>query len=250
MTNESAREAARKKDGKFGEQAHAEPDLKLGGTKPAPAADRERYVAAAALVQEACPDGAVSGMFGEYDPDKGTDGMILQVDGRNMIVWHAGTDHPKVAYGDDEADAWSFTYERPENDDKTATEILAETIGGARHDAACQEAWRGSPDTFQFRGDTSVEDFGVRFVDGDRVIALDINRDGVWFELTQKDDGDVRVFVHDEELPDTQLDALASDFDEDHAEGTGPARFKEMMQAAADRASSDPGYSPRITGRE
>lgn len=101
-------------------------------------------------------------------------------------------------------------------------------------------------------GDSNVRDFGVRYANnGDRIIAVDIDKDGRHWELIQRGDSDVYVFVSGTEvsLPHIQLDALAYEFDEDHIEGTGDIRWKSMMKDAAERAAKEPGYNRRGINR-
>ncbi|WP_185982279.1 hypothetical protein [Arthrobacter sp. KBS0703] len=80
---------------------------------------------------------------------------------------------------------------------------------------------------------------------------MDIDKDGRHWELIQRGDSDVYVFVSGTEvsLPHIQLDALAYEFDEDHIEGTGDIRWKSMMKDAAERAAKEPGYNPRGINR-
>jgi hypothetical protein len=176
------------------------------------------------------------------------------VDGRNMLLRHAGTTSPQIEYGDDEDDAWTFRMEAGDGAGKTEHEILADLVTSARHDAACQEAWRRDPsgETFQYGENVNVNDFGVRFAeDGTRIITVDIVNDGRHWELVQRGTDNVKVFISGEEapLPHIALDTLAFEFDEDHSEGMGDITWKVMMKDAADRAAKDPGYNPRGISR-
>lgn len=254
--------------GQFAPETHAEPHMTLC-THEGPGLtvhdgaehnvswdtpeDQARYLEAAAFMEEAGIEGTVSPLYTKYRPEDGLDGLILQTDGRNMTVHHAGTMQPSIGYGDDEDDAWTFRMEAGDGTGKNEHEVLADLVASARHDAACQEAWRGDEDAFQYGDDAEVKDFGVRFdKDGTRIITLDINRDGRYYELIQRGNDDVEVFLEGDKplpLPFVQLDALAYEFDEDHIEGTGDILFKGMMRDAADRAAQDPGYNPRGVNR-
>lgn len=59
-----------------------------------------------------------------------------------MILRHAGSKSPQIEYGDDEDGIWTFRSEPGNTALKTEHEILSDLVAGARHDAACQEAWR------------------------------------------------------------------------------------------------------------
>jgi hypothetical protein len=216
--------------------------------------DGARYQEAAAFMEESGIEGTVQPLFTQFRPEHGTDSVILQTDGRNMIVRQVGTMSPSVEYGDDIDDAWTFRSEAGDGTGKTEYEVLADVVTSARHDAACQEAWRRDPEgtTFQYGDGANVRDFGVRYdADGTRIITVDIDNGGRDWELIQKGKDDVKVFVSGTELslPHIQLDALANEFDEDHDEGTGDIRWKFMMQEAADRAEKEPGYNPRGLNR-
>lgn len=98
----------------------------------------------------------------------------------------------------------------------------------------------------------NVKDFGVRYAeDGTRIITVDVEKDGRYWELVQRGNDDVEVSLEGQplRLPFIQLDVLAYDFDEDHDEGTGDIRWKAMMKDAADRAAKEPGYNPRGINR-
>ncbi|HEX9227464.1 MAG TPA: hypothetical protein VF885_12550 [Arthrobacter sp.] len=214
--------------------------------------DQLRYQEAAAFLEESGIEGKVSPLFTQYRPDEGLDAVILQTDGRNMILRHAGTMSPQVEYGDDEDDAWTFRMEAGDGAGKTEHEVLADVVASARHDAACQEAWRGHEDTFQYGDEANVRDFGVRYDSaGTRIITVDIDNAGRQWELVQKGDDDVKVFISGSEvpLPHIQLDALAHEFDEDHEDGMGDILWKGMMRDAADRAAKESGYNPRGINR-
>jgi hypothetical protein len=216
--------------------------------------DKARYEAAAAFIAETGIEGSVEPLFTQYRPEQGLDTVILTVDGRNMVLRHAGTKSPQIEYGDDEDGDWTFRSEHGNPALKTEYEILSELVAGARHDAACQEAWRFDPSgkTFQHGATVSVNDFGVRFhEDGTRIVTVDLGRDRQEWELVQRGDDDVKVIISGQEghFPLTLLDALASEFDEDHVDGTGGLRWKDMMMAAADRAANEPGYNPRGVNR-
>jgi hypothetical protein len=256
--------------GQFAPDVHTEPGVTI--TAPSPAAltvqdgpehsitwdtpeDQTRFRSAAAFMEEAGIEGTVTPLYTKYRSEDGLDAVILQVDGRNMTVHGPGTRHPEIGYGDDENDAWTFRMESGDGAGKNEHEILADLVAGARHDAACQEAWRGSADTFEYGEDAEVNDFGVRYAgDGARIISLTASRGRQYYELSQRGDDDLRLFVdNDTALSSAEaaikLDALAKDFDEDHTSGTGYGRFRDMMRAAADRAAQDPGYSPRGINR-
>jgi hypothetical protein len=216
--------------------------------------DKERFEEAAAFIAECDIEGTVTPLFTQYRPEEGLDTVILKVDGRNMLLRHAGTTSPQIEYGDDEDDAWTFRMEAGDGAGKTEHEILADLVTSARHDAACQEAWRRDPsgETFQYGENVNVNDFGVRFAeDGTRIITLDIVNDGRHWELVQRGTDNVKVFISGEEapLPHIALDTLAFEFDEDHSEGMGDITWKVMMKDAADRAAKDPGYNPRGISR-
>ena len=216
--------------------------------------DEERFNQAAQFMAEADIEGKVSPLFTQYRPTDGLDTVLLEVDGRNMLVRHAGTMSPEVEYGDDEDDAWTFRSEPGDTSNKTEYEILADLVAGARHDAACQEAWRRDPwgERYHRGEDATVNDFGVRFAeDGTRIITVDIDNDGRHCELVQRGEEDVKVFISGEPAVEAQdeLDALAAAFDDFHVEGNGPARWKTMMMAAADKAAEDPGWNPRGVNR-
>lgn len=247
--------------GQFAPSAHAEADLALHDVSPVSGycpqqditwdtpEDRGRFREAAQFLTDSDVEGSVVPLYTQYRPEDGTDGLILQVDGRNMTVHHAGTMNPYVAYGDDENDSWTFRMEAGDGVGKTEHEVLADVITRSRHDAACQEAWRSGEDAFEYGIEYGVQDFGVRYVGDDRIISLSLDWEGRGCELTLRGDGDVQVHYDGADspvpLPHIQLDAIALDFDEDHDEGTGDIRFKAMMQDAADRAAVQPGYSPR-----
>jgi hypothetical protein len=122
-------------------------------------------------------------------------------------------------------------------------------MASARHDAACQVAWRRDPsgETFQYGDEVDFKDFvGVRYAEnGTRIITVDVEKDGRYWELVQHGNHDVEVFLEGKPLPFIQLDALAYDFDDEHIEGTGDIRWKCMMKDAAERAAKEPGYNPR-----
>lgn len=126
-------------------------------------------------------------------------------------------------------------------------------VASARHDVACQEAWRHDPrGTFQHGDKADVRDLGAHYAeDGTRIITLDIEKDGRFSELVQRGKEEVEVFLEGKPvpLPFIQLDVLAYDFDEDHIEGTGDILWKGMMKSAADRAAKEPGYNPRGINR-
>lgn len=252
--------------GQFAPDTHAEPDVTI--TEPAPSGlilqdkvehgilfdtpeDHSRFREAAAFMDEAGIEGIVQPLYTKYRTDDGLDALILTVDGRHMTVHHAGTRHPEIGYGDDENDAWTFRMEAGDGSGKNEHEILADLVASARHDAACQEAWRGSPGAFEYGLSGEINDFGVRYsAEGERIISLTASHDGQYVELSQKGDGEIRVFVdNDTALSPAEaavkLDVLARDFDLDHVPGTGHTRFQDMMRAAADRAAEDPGYNPR-----
>lgn len=248
--------------GQFAAAAHGEPDLSLRGATGLTIKDgaeniswdtpedNSRFLEATEFLAASDVEGEVAPLYTQYRPEDGTDGVILQVDGRNMTVHHAGTMSPTVAYGDDENDAWTFRMEAGDGAGKTEHEVLADVIQRARHDAACQEAWRSGEEAFEYGGEYTVRDFGVRYVGDERIITLDMDWDGRGCELTQRGSGDVQVHYGGAEspvsLPHIQLDAIALDFDADHIEGTGDIRFKAMMQEAADRAAGSPGFNPRM----
>jgi hypothetical protein len=254
--------------GQFAPETHTEPDVTLSAHE-APGLvvhdgpdhqiawdspeDQARFREAAAFMEEAGIEGTVTSLYTKYRPEDDLDALILQVDGRNMTVHRVGTENPQVAYGDDNDDAWTFRMEAGDGAGKNEHEILADLVASARHDAACQEAWRGDEEAFQHGDDAEVKDFGVRYdKDGTRIITLDINRDGRYYELIQRGNDDVEVFLEGDKplpLPFVQLDALAYEFDEDHIEGTGDILFKGMMRDAADRAAQDPGFNPRGVNR-
>lgn len=251
--------------GQFTASTHTEPDVTLQADSTAglivndgpghetswdTPEDRARFLEAAAFLEVAGVDGTVTPLYMKYRTGDGLDAVILQVDGRNMTVHHAGTMNPVIGYGDDEDDAWAFRMEAGDGVGKNEHEVLRDLVVSARHDAACQEAWRSDPagETFQHGSDSSVRDFGVRYAtDGKRIITVDVDYDGQQWELIQRGDQDVTVHFAGREvpLPHIQLDALAIEFDEDHIEGTGDIRWKSMMKDAADRAAKDPGYNPR-----
>jgi hypothetical protein len=216
--------------------------------------DQARFLEAASFMEAAGIEGTVTPLYTKYRTEDGLDALILQVDGRNMTVHHVGTMSPSVAYGDDEDNAWTFRMEAGDGAGKNEHEVLADLVASARHDAACQEAWRRDPEgeSFQYGDDASVRDFGVRYAaDGTRIITVDVDNGGRQWELVQRGDEDVKAFVSGTELslPHIQLDALALEFDEDHAEGTGDLRWKFMMKDAADRAAKEPGFNPRGLNR-
>jgi hypothetical protein len=186
--------------GQFAATAHSEPDVAL--TAPAGGLiirdspeheiawdtpeDQERFREAADFLAESDVDGVVTPLYTQYRPDAGTDGLILQVDGRNMTVHHAGSMSPSVAYGDDENDAWNFRMEAGDGAGKTEHEVLADVVERARHDAACQEAWRGNGETFQEGDEYSVRDFGIRYLGDERIITLSLDWDRRGCELIQR----------------------------------------------------------------
>lgn len=251
--------------GQFAAEAHTEPDVSLqasGATSLTIIAgaeneiawdtpqDQERYLEAAYFMEEAGIEGTVKPLYTKYRAEDGLDAIILEVDGRRMTVRHAGTMNPEISYGDDEDDAWTFRMEAGEGTNKNEHEVLADLVASARHDAACQEAWRHDPngETFLYGDDADVRDFGVRYdQDGTRIITLDVEKDGRFWDLVQRGNDDVEVFLEGKPvpLPFIQLDALAYEFDEDHIEGTGDIRWKAMMKDAAERAAKEPGYNPR-----
>ncbi|WP_354214883.1 hypothetical protein [Arthrobacter sp. UYCo732] len=253
--------------GQFAPDTHPEPDVTLDSpatglvvngsgdqiTWDTPE-DQARFLEAAAFMDEAGIEGTVTPLYTKYRTDDGLDALILQVDGRNFTVHHTGTMNPTVAYGDDEDDAWTFRMEAGDGANKNEHEVLADLVTSARHDAACQEAWRRDPEgeTFQYGDEVNIRDFGVRYApDGTRIITVDVDKDGRQWELVQRGNEDVKVFISGSELrlPHIQLDALAYDFDKDHFEGMGDIRWKVMMKDAADRAAKEPGYSPRGINR-
>lgn len=258
MTDPSRQPAGIPAGGQFATAAHS--DFVPALTPAAPEfnfdtpEDEERFNSAAQFMADADIEGKVAPMFTQYRPTDGLDTVLLQADGRNMLVRHAGTVSPEVEYGDDEDDSWTFRCQPGDTSNKTEYEILADLVAGARHDAACQEAWRRDPsgETFQYGENATVNDFGVRFAgDGTRIITVDIESHRRHWELVQRGDTDVKVLIDGNEvpLPHIQLDALAFEFDEDHIEGTGDIAWKGMMKAAADRAAKDPGWNPRGLNR-
>jgi hypothetical protein len=245
--------------GQFAAATHSDdvPDLAPAFNFDTPE-DKARFEEAAAFIAESDIEGTVVPLFTQYRPEEGLDAVILTIDGRNMVLRHAGTESPQIEYGDDEDDAWTFRSGPGSTTNKNEHEILADLVTSARHDAACQEAWRRDPsgEAFQYGENVSVNDFGVRYAaDGTRIITLDIDNDGRHWELLQRGDEDVKVFISGTEVPpyndkrNIPLDALACEFDEDHLEGSGDIRWKTMMQAAADRAAAEPGYNPRGVNR-
>lgn len=253
--------------GQFAAASHAEPEVRLsaadagltivdGGENISwdSPEDRARYREAAEFLDDAGIEGTVKPLYTKYRDEDGLDALILQVDGRNMTVHHAGTMKPSVRYGDDEDEAWTFTAEAGDGAGKNEHEVLADLITSARHDAACQEAWRRNPsgETFVYGDEADVRDFGVRYAeDGTRIITVDVEKDGRYWELVQRGNEDVEVFLEGNPvpLPFIQLDVLAYDFDEDHTEGFGDIRWKTMMKDAAERATKEPGYNPRGINR-
>lgn len=217
--------------------------------------DQARFREAAAFIEEAGIEGTVAPLYTKYRPEDSLDALVLEIDGRRMTLHHAGSRHPEIGYGDDENDAWTFRMEAGDGAGKNEHEILADLVASARHDAACQEAWRGSGDTFEYGETAEVNDFGVRYgADGERIISLTASLGREYYELSQRGDGDLHVFVgNDTALSPAEtaikLDVLAKDFDEDRAPGTGYVRFQDMMRSAADRAAEDPGYNPRGINR-
>lgn len=214
--------------------------------------DSASYLETAAFIAESDIEGSVEPLFTQFRAEHGTDSVILQTDGRNLVIRHAGTMSPSVEYGDDQDGAWTFRMEAGDGAGKTEHEVLADVVTSARHDAACQQAWRGDEDTFQEGDEVNVRDFGVRYdADGTRIITVDVDGDGRQWELVQKGKDDVKVFDSGNEvpLPHIMLDVLADEFDDDHDEGTGDLRWKFMMQEAADRAEKEPGYNPRGLSR-
>jgi hypothetical protein len=217
--------------------------------------DQARFRAAAAFMDEASIEGTVTPLYTKYRTDDGLDALILQVDGRNMTVHHVGTMKPEIGYGDDENDAWTFRMEAGDGAGKNEHEVLADLVTSARHDAACQEAWRGSAGTFEYGETAEINDFGVRYsAEGERIISLTASHGRQYVEMSRKGDGDIQVFVgNDTALSPAEtavkLDVLAKDFDPDHRPGTGYERFQSMMLAAADRAAQDAGYNPRGISR-
>jgi hypothetical protein len=209
--------------------------------------DGVRYEEAAAFIEETGIEGTVSPVFTKFRPEDGLDAVNLNIDGRNMVLRHAGTKSPQIEYSGDGDDAWTFRMEAGDGAGKTEYEILHDLVISARHDAACQDAWRSDDEAFR-NGNAEVTDFGVRYApDGTRIVTLDVKRDGRFFELIQRGDEDVQVHLEGEPLPlpHIQLDAIAFDFDDDHMEGTGDILFRGAMRDAADRAAKDPGYNPR-----
>lgn len=255
--------------GQFAADVHTEPEVTITPSTPAlvihdgpehhiawdSPEDQKRFRAAAAFLEEAGIEGAVTPLYTKYRTEDGLDALILEIDGRNMTVHHAGTREPQIGYGDDENDAWTFRMETGDGAGKNEHEILADLVASARHDAACQEAWRGSADTFEYGADSELNDFGVRYsAEGERIISLTASHGRQYVELSQKGADDIQVFVdNDTALPlahaAVKLDALAKGFDPDHKPGTGHERFRNMMRAAADRAAEDPGYNPRGINR-
>lgn len=217
--------------------------------------DQERFRTAAAFMDEAGIEGTVTPLYTKYRTDDGLDALILQVDGRNMTVHHAGTREPQIGYGDDENDAWTFRMEAGDGAGKNEHEILADLVTAARHDAACQEAWRGSPGAFEYGLSGEINDFGVRYsAEGERILSLTASQGREYIELSQRGDGDINVFIgNDTALSPAEtalkLDVIAKDFDLDHRPSTGYERFRDMMHSAADRAAEDPGYNPRGINR-
>lgn len=255
--------------GQFAATAHAEPGVSL--QEPATSGltivdgaendiawdspeDQGRYLEAAFFLEEAGIEETVKPLYTKYRAEDGLDGLVLEVDGRNMTVHHAGTMSPQVRYGDNEDDAWTFTSQAGDGTGKNEHEVLADLLVSARHDAACQEAWRRDPngETFQYGDEINVKDFGVRYAeDGTRIITVDVEKDGRYWELVQRGNDDVEVSLEGQplRLPFIQLDVLAYDFDKDHDEGTGDIRWKAMMKDAAERAAQEPGYNPRGINR-
>lgn len=254
--------------GQFAADIHTEPDVTIA----APPAliiqdgpehniawdtpeDQQRFHAAAAFMDEAGIEGTITPLYTKYRAEEGLDALILQVDGRNMTVHQVGTMNPSIGYGDDENDAWTFRMEAGDGAGKNEHEVLADLVVSARHDAACQEAWRGSGDTFEYGETAEINDFGVRYsAEGERIISLTASHGRQFIELSQRGEDDIRMHVgNDTALSPAEaaikLDALAKDFDEDHTPGTGHERFREMMRAAADRAVDDTGYNPRGINR-
>lgn len=255
MTPPKHEDAGQPIGGQFAKTKHTEPTLTLG-TPPISwdtPEDEARFLTVMAFMAESDIEGTVTPLYTQYRAEDGTDAVILQTDDRNLVVHHAGSMSPEIAYGDDEDAAWSFRMEPGDTTLKTEHEVLADLVISARHDAACQEAWRGDEDAFQSGEDVNVKDFGVRYSeDGTRIITLDVERDGRFYELLQRGGDDVVIFLDDNKplpLPLVQLDALAFEFDEDHTEGTGDILFKGMMRDAADRAAKDPGFNPRGINR-
>ena len=256
--------------GQFAPETRTEPDVTI--TAPATPAlvihnvpehniawdtpeDQVRFLEAAAFMDEAGIEGSVAPLYRKYRADDGLDALILQVDGRNMTVHQVGSMRPQIGYGEHENDAWTFRMEAGDGAGKNEHEVLADLVASARHDAACQEAWRGSEDTFEYGETAEINDFGVRYsTDGERIISLTASHGRQYVELSQRGDSEIQVFIgNDTALSPAEtalkLDALAKDFDEDHTPGTGYGRFQDMMRGAADRAAQDPGYNPRGINR-
>lgn len=255
--------------GQFAATAHAEPGVSL--QVPAPSGltiidgadndiawdspeDQGRYLEAAYFLEEAGIEGTVKPLYTKYRDEDGLDAMELAVDGRSFTIRHAGTMHPEVSYDGDGDEDWSFRSEAGDGANRNEHEVLADVVASARHDAACQNAWRNDPneETFQHGDEADVRDFGVRYAeDGTRTITVDIEKDGRFWELVQRGNDDVEVFLEGKPLPlpFIQLDVLAYEFDEEHLEGTGDIGWKAMMKNAADRAANEPGYNPRGINR-
>lgn len=115
------------------------------------------------------------------------------------------------------------------------------------------DAWRRDEETFKHGDGAEVVDFNVRYdQDGVRVIALDVDRDGRLYELTQRGAEEFEIVLDGGKplpLPQVQLDALVLEFDEDHTEGTGDLVFKFMMKDTAHRVWKNPGFDPWGTDR-
>lgn len=249
--------------GQFAASTHAEPDVSL---VPAEAGlvikdgpehdiiwdapeDHKRFLEAAAFMVDSDIEGTATPLYTQFKAASETDRVLLEVDEHQFILSGVGSRRPDISFGGDENDAWKFRMEPGDGAGQTEYEILSNLVVRARHEAACQDAWRQDEEAFQEGDEYSVRDFGVRYVGDERIITLDLDWDGRGCELTLRGNGDVQIHYGGADapvsLPHIQLDAIALDFDADHIEGTGDIRFKAMMKDVADRAAEMPGYSPR-----
>lgn len=207
--------------------------------------DHQRFLEAASFIAECTDEGSVTPCFTRYRPEDHLDSLVLDVDARQLTIQGAGTESPTISHGEE---PMSFRMEAGNTAGKTEYEILGDLIERARHDAACQSAWRGGLDAFEEGRTCQVEDFNVRFAGGQRISTLSVRSGGRYWDIVQRGDGEPEVACDSvnaiAEGPGS-LDEVAANFDPAHREGTGAARFKALLTEAAERAAEEPGYNPR-----
>ncbi|MCU6479009.1 hypothetical protein [Arthrobacter sp. A2-55] len=242
--------------GQFASAIKSPPTVSLGGpvvegVRFDTAADAERFDAARKLAEAAAPGGSFHPAFTRFRADDQTDIGFLEVDGRTFTVNGTGTDQPHVSYESDSA-LQGFRIEAVALPGESQQSVVGRAIAGARHDAACLQAWTGDESHWMAGDEAHVTGFVTGRRGDGRRSELSLVWDGRHFDIILDEPGGTQVEeVTADELhrykgtdADRWLDMLANDFDEDggHAWGTGADNWRAQMTDAADCAEQDPGY--------